>query len=1118
MTQFILVPVINTDNKENSIFIRAYSSKHGSIDEERLRALSKGYTSPVSLQLLRANLNSHGDIAAERVKAYLNKLHLDFDWVDQQRLYVEGESADGSSLRLGLALALLFRDREEDDFGIIATGDLGGYNDGIDILPIAHLQEKLELAYREKERGKLPFEKYVFFAPETFIDSQGHPQVTEVTLKEEIAKLAQKHINIEVKPVATIKMVMDYFNKNIKAPYLGLSSFQFKEEDVKRFFGRSKEVEDALAKLHGGNIRGCYRWLQIEGNSGVGKSSLVHAGILTKIKGNQKTKGALVEPTGYKHWKFGSMTPGEKPLENLAIATQKLIRAEENYQEALALRGQLKKEEGSLRIFINGHKDKNNDTSYVLVIDQFEELFTFSDKEEQHLFDARLTEAITGDCPLFIITTVRIDFLDSFEQLPLLLNISSTQCQRYLLPPISQQGLREVIEQPAKLCDIDTSEITELLLNDAKNEVGSLPLVENALNFLYEQRKDNRLSGKLYSESGGLAGLLEFRADKQLEALNEVLNEEGREGALELFLAMTRIDPEGQQHTRRDISQTAAQKIAGFGNQDRGQEIIDYLAGGKLKASKGIAKNQGGLRLITSINKGSGDKPDIYYNLIHETLIRARVDGSNQLKPYWKTLHDYVDKNRNRYLYRQQLEQHAEQWHTKEGGHRWFNLASRRDLKLYKPFLSSLSAVEFSYLRLSRKVLWIKTGLALLTLPLMLMVANAIKVPKHNKIGEFDQITLEPLLDFEQLSDQVKSLQYKEKEPLSVMIVYSERAPYEEAIVNSFIKSLESKVGELDISDVGPVFNIDGDKSPPGGSCLIKDEDAIKKAWSDQIEEVKNSTKTKKIDYFITLGTFVTTMIKGEGLVEKYNAKGIVFLGVTDPKKGELVDSYKNRKEENKITGVRYGTDNEEDYGNTINSLFLPNQKLVFVYDSTTYKQDGYVADNLKISKAGKAKRFDLRDKGVDNDGKKIYGVKIGAKDLVSNSTNDPQEVYFAWYGLDNILRDTTKSEGANILKNKWVIPSTYSTHNLEKAGIIVSISDQEVGKLGADIVFESYLHPKLPLGHVDIGTPNFKVWLDCKVIKNDKKGLKLASSPLLKTAVIEHPEDCPSVQDVASK
>ncbi len=61
----------------------------------------------------------------------------------------------------------------------------------------------------------------------------------------------------------------------------------------------------------------------------------------------------------------------------------------------------------------------DDETAFLLAIDQFEELFTFADPAERGRFDCLLATALNdAECPLFVISTVRADFLDRFDDLP----------------------------------------------------------------------------------------------------------------------------------------------------------------------------------------------------------------------------------------------------------------------------------------------------------------------------------------------------------------------------------------------------------------------------------------------------------------------------------------------------------------------------------------------------------------------------------------------------------------------------------------------------------------------------------------------------------------------------
>ena len=292
-------------------------------------------------------------------------------------------------------------------------------------------------------------------------------------------------------------------------PFVGLAAYRI--EQAQLFFGRQKETLDALAcffDIRPGRPR--VRWLEINGNSGCGKSSLMQAGLLPLID-----KGWLWRPRSqYEDWKrIGPMMPGGHPVEMLAECLAKAFDAKMG-----EIVEELKRDDNALRFWLRGKK--TNGTAFLLAIDQFEELFTFSDPEERGRFDRLLAGALDDpDCPLFVISTVRADFLDRFEDLPRLVAVRNRVGRPWTLAPIGTDGLREVIAGPARLAGLDVSEVQEAMVAEARDEPGALPLVENALRWLWEKRSGRRLSGRLFTEQGGLAGILSGSADGLLSDL-----------------------------------------------------------------------------------------------------------------------------------------------------------------------------------------------------------------------------------------------------------------------------------------------------------------------------------------------------------------------------------------------------------------------------------------------------------------------------------------------------------------------------------------------------------------------------------------------------------------------
>ena len=322
--------------------------------------------------------------------------------------------------------------------------------------------------------------------------------------------------------------------------------------------------------------------MQIEGNSGSGKSSLVLAGLLPMV-----ARGALWPRTGLAQWQvLGPMMPGQEPVDRLAEALEKGLKPDPQQRDTLARAQRLASDPRALAFALRDAA--RPDTGWLLVIDQFEELFTLADAPRRLQFDALLASALAdADCPLFVISTVRADFLDRIEQLPRLSALYNQRCKRYLLPAITPDGLREAIELPARRAGLDASQVTVAMLAEARDEPGALPLVENALLQLWQQRRGNTLSGTEFHARGGLASMLSASADALLARIEREVKPAGRAGALELLLRLTRINADGR-HSRQRVSRAEAVQVAGGGDAARGEQVLLRLSGQRPDAPAGF--------------------------------------------------------------------------------------------------------------------------------------------------------------------------------------------------------------------------------------------------------------------------------------------------------------------------------------------------------------------------------------------------------------------------------------------------------------------------------------------------------------------------------------------------
>ena len=400
------------------------------------------------------------------------------------------------------------------------------------------------------------------------------------------------------------------------------------------------------------------RWLEINGNSGSGKSSLMQAGLLPLID-----QGWLWPRTGYAHWqRIGPMMPGERPVEMLAEHLARTFGAK---------MGEVVKDlqdgDDALRYWLRDRKQ--NDTAFLLAIDQFEELFTFADPDERRRFDRLLAAALEdADCPLFVISTVRADFLDRFARTCRGWSACATAWARHgrwrrSAPTACARSSRVRPGSPAST----SSEIKEAMVAEARDEPGALPLVENALHWLWQKRTGNRLSGRLFTDQGGLAGILSRSADELLAASTS-RSGTGRWSCCSGWSGWIRKGrgmPASACRSQKPID------VAGGG--EAGRAVVNRLAGQR-RPDGGTA--EGPLRLITvtggreKIRGGDGR----WVNLIHETLIRSKgLDAAGKPQPYWPTLWTYIEKHKERAAWRERLQADTRRgWRSgRSAGYQW---------------------------------------------------------------------------------------------------------------------------------------------------------------------------------------------------------------------------------------------------------------------------------------------------------------------------------------------------------------------------------------------------------------------------------------------------------------
>ncbi len=394
-----------------------------------------------------------------------------------------------------------------------------------------------------------------------------------------------------------------------KNPYKGLRAFQ--QADAADFFGRSGMIERVLARLEESVIEN--NFLAVIGPSGSGKSSLVKAGVLPALR-----QGRIA---GSENWFYAEMVPGEEPLEELAAALLSVATApmpgvadllrEEVSGLADGVRWALPAEDGKL----------------VLMIDQFEEVFTQIERESerQQFLDLILAAVNIEDSPVKIIITLRADFYDR----PLLYqNFGELIRQRTeLVLPLSDEELAESISGPAYRVGAVLEEgLVEHIIEDVREQPGALPLLQYALTELFERRDGALLTHAAYQEIGGTLGALAKRAEEVYQRFDDA----GRGMARQMFLRLVTLG-EGQEDTRRRILQ---EELMTLGAAEVAGKVIDDF---------------GRYRLLTFDRDEATRSATV--EVAHEALIRR-----------WERLREWLDESREDVRFERQLLHAAEEW------------------------------------------------------------------------------------------------------------------------------------------------------------------------------------------------------------------------------------------------------------------------------------------------------------------------------------------------------------------------------------------------------------------------------------------------------------------------
>ena len=352
---------------------------------------------------------------------------------------------------------------------------------------------------------------------------------------------------------------------DVPCPYKGLLPFE--PEDSELFFGREQLVENLIGRLRESPF------LAVVGPSGSGKSSLVRAGVVP----------ALGRVAG-RELRAAIFSPGANPLAQLGAAGE----------------------------------------APLLVVDQFEEVFTLCRSEEERcaFIDALLDAAARG---VHVILALRADFYGHCASYPRL--ASALEERQALVGPMTEEELRRAIERPGEKAGLVLEPgVVEAILRDVAGQPGALPLLSHSVLETWKRRSGRMLTVIGYLQSGGVQGAIA----KTAESVYEALSPEQRGLARNIFLRLTELG-EGTADTRRRAS--IGELMPRPEQEAEVRDVLQTLAEA---------------RLVTI-----GERT---VEVAHEALIR-----------HWPTLREWLDQDREGRLVHRRLTEAAQEWEALGG-------------------------------------------------------------------------------------------------------------------------------------------------------------------------------------------------------------------------------------------------------------------------------------------------------------------------------------------------------------------------------------------------------------------------------------------------------------------
>ena len=399
-----------------------------------------------------------------------------------------------------------------------------------------------------------------------------------------------------------------------RPPYPGLLAFQ--EEDAAVYFGRDDDIRRLIERLNARRAQGGAKLIALLGASGSGKSSLLRAGIISRLK--RARRNWIVLPP---------MRPQARPVDELAQclavacgsnAAWRKLRKDLNGQDVGQMLSNIARD---LRV-----NTVANEAQILLPIDQGEELFGVADPDEAQRFFEILHATMSDDQPFLAIMALRSDYLGELQSVEPL----KARFEEFSFGPMPLARVAQIIEGPARVGGLSVDDaFVQQAVRDAET-ADALPLLAFALRELYDRASEGHyLSLAAYNALGDAEAKLTPLENSVRKAADDVLAEmkpgdEELTALREAFVpAMVRVNDQGE-YVRRPARWHDL--------PSKSHTLLERLA----KARLLIVSQEGDDRMV---------------EVAHEALLRK-----------WPRLRAWLDEAREFLAGKQQLEVDLRDW------------------------------------------------------------------------------------------------------------------------------------------------------------------------------------------------------------------------------------------------------------------------------------------------------------------------------------------------------------------------------------------------------------------------------------------------------------------------